>query len=349
VFDMERVNLCGCFVASGWAKGNVGDWARQTVSRRYRRLIQNGQRKLRDRYGAKGTLFGTGCGDGGRSGSDTIGSSVRAYLRLNAAAASLLLLARLNSWYNPGTWWKDVSGFFRGVPGVVANAIKDVVDAALKLVEFTVDLTFAAIEGAESALAELVGAIRHVVDVATTEIAHIVTTTLPELLSDAENFAKFLIAEAENDISSVLHYAESVYNQAAQWVNDLTNWVQTTIWDPVISWIDHIGDVIGQWVDAWWNTIYADVIHPIMDLLQTAYNVADTLWNWFTHDAEDAVAIVEKAWDWLTWLALHSIDDLRDLILEAEHGVNKASLLSYAEGVTSYTDQVEEWIAKVIS
>lgn len=100
--------------------------------------------------------------------------------------------------------------------------------------------------------------------------------------------------------------------------------------DPVLNWIAHAADFVGHWVDVWWDAVWNATIGPALDLLAHVWGLVQQLWHFLTVTWVDVWHVLDKAWDWLIWLALHSWEDLVALFEGTSESVTPGAIRALA-------------------
>lgn len=168
-------------------------------------------------------------------------------------------------------------------------------------------------------------------------------------ISDVYRWAGDAIGAVESFARDVLSWAEQAVDQLTRWAQDAVSFLWHQLIDPLWQWVEHAADFVWHIITSWWDTIYRDVIAPIIAgltwLLDQVPKALDFLW----HDVLDVVHLVQKAWKWLVWMAEHDFDFFRGL-LEGMPGPGSTieHALSSAEA-GHYTDVLGEAFDRILS
>lgn len=222
-------------------------------------------------------------------------------------------LSRTASWWNPKSWWDDAS------KGVV-SVINDVKKWTLSVVRDAVNLLS---QDVHDVLSFAVNGFSTVYNLATT----------------AYEYAQGAVADlgrwATNEITTVTHYAEHLYNLAYGYastaINSLTHYAEH-LYNLAVAFASKglhdlgqlaakaIGD-LARWASKGLN----DLTHLAEHLHNEAVHYADKVGNdtfgraykTVKHDFIDPIEkvldVVRKAWDWVFWFATHPFKVVHDV------------------------------------
>ncbi len=191
----------------------------------------------------------------------------------------------------------------------VVNFIKDwVVDVItftaqflIKLIGDVRDILAKSIRAVSDAIGDVNSFVIHYLDVA--------EDFATAIGNKAQSFASYIVGNAMGILNGLIDEAKSLARFALDSIGGeilkVLAWVKTNVLDPlynqilsVIKWVNET--VIKQILD-----MFGDLIRPIKDLLDQAWAEFKEVKDFVVRYAKDAVNLVFKVWDFLTFVATH--------------------------------------------
>ncbi|MGH7746049.1 MAG: hypothetical protein ACREQ5_14945 [Candidatus Dormibacteria bacterium] len=227
----------------------------------------------------------------------------RPFVALGIVVRLCLLVA--GDWWDPTTWWGDLVGFFHGVEDSVIAFVHLAIATALVPFHNIVNFMAAIYNGAIAAINAALSTLESWGTEALTFTRN-AASIVGHWIDDAWNaFYADVIAPALHDLRAVIDFGVGLLVAAVNDVRNGIDWLQNVIVAPLVSWVEHAAETVGGWIKDAWNTVYADVIAPIIAAADAAYHVLDTVWQWVDHYGGDLVHMLEVFGKWL----LHFVED----------------------------------------
>ncbi len=215
------------------------------------------------------------------------------------------ILSDLGEVFNPVDWyhaadklWHDVTGGASGIVGTIEKWVLHAIHWAIQGVENDIALVRGAIAGVASAIDDGLQAVWHGLDRAYQDALAVG--------KEVETFA--------------VHEAEAVGRDAEHYADDVGSFVVHDVLDPAVHEVEHLVDAVEYDAVRGLDWLYHDVVLPIAHDAREAYDKAVAIASWVDHEALDAVHLVSKCWDFLTWVAdhpMHALEMLPKLLEDA--------------------------------
>ena len=310
---IREVVTYGRQMASDWTAANVHlDW--RTVRTSNGGLLQDRIRGIGKCYGAALPIQRRERGQLDQRPSRARRRSASAHVLYDAAAIGVIGWLVIGSWWNPVSWWDDVSGLtvqaWNDVKAWVHRAINDVqtlISGAFDLIDFV----FTVITNALQAGLNIVG---NIATGAFDWVLHAADTVTGWIQTGLYWLWDNVITPGFQWIEGALNWAVGILQDAINLVSAGVDWLVANIIDPIFSWIAHAAETVGGWI---WDAVqgfYNDVIAPIFAGIEWWVNLLANLWQWIVTVVVDVINVCEKAMGWLLWFADHSFDDLVQLL-----------------------------------
>lgn len=189
----------------------------------------------------------------------------------------------------------------------LAGSVRNDLTGAL---DFVAGILRALIDQARADAAAAVGFTAGILNAAITDVRNVATQGFADVrtwASDGFNAARSFAAAAAADVKNV----------AAQGLADVQGWASTAIHDAV-TFAEQAASDVRQWagialrdglgaLEASWDTVYRDVIHPSISAFEA---FLDGAWR----DAQGLLGVLEDAAGWLIWVTTHIIPEVEGLL-----------------------------------
>lgn len=147
-------------------------------------------------------------------------------------------------------------------------------------------------------------------------------------------------------IRNVTEWVRDSLGWLGRQIDGVFDWVTDNVWRPLIGFIDRVYD----WVR---DHVWDPLVRRIGDVLGWATRAVDRLWDtvrdvwdFINRYARRLLAVVDKAWDWLVFMATHPFTWWRELTEGLFQRAPRWMVAQIMGGIGKAADDVEGWIVR---
>jgi phage-related protein len=270
--------------------------------------------------------------------------------RARPPLVTLVVLALVGQFdWDPLSWFTEIGSWISRVGNDVANFVYTVVGDAVKSIYAAlnagVDALDDALDGVNNALGFVSDWIAGEADRAATYFWQLIAGWWDAV----EPLVRGWVDDLRNDATSAI---SNVVNWATDLINDVRN-TAAALYDnvilPLVNWVEQAADWFAHMVAAWWSVIYDNLIRPEFDLLTKGLQTLADIATWFYNELPTMWKILTGALDWLAWFAVHTFEDIGELVTGTLGGVNQSWLQSVIKPNDEVLGVVDDWLERVLS
>jgi hypothetical protein len=249
---------------------------------------------------------------------------------------------------DPLDWARSIFGFVIHGLGDVANFVYSIVGRALRGVYHVLNAIVDGVERGFEAVTHALGIVEQWISEAAGFVLHWANEAIGAFWRLASDWILRLLNDLRGWATEAFRYLWQLAQDGLHALEAIINGIYHEIILPILHWIAVAGEFVYHLIDAFWHTIYDNVIKPELDLLHHAWDLVGQLWHWFINDLPKVWHVLLKAWDWLVWLAVHSIEDLLGLWTGDLSHVNRQYVAQFARMDEEVLGVVDSAIRQVL-
>ncbi|MGH3571181.1 MAG: hypothetical protein ACRDUW_05030 [Pseudonocardiaceae bacterium] len=238
---------------------------------------------------------------------------------------------------------------FQGVEDAVRAFVHLTVAVALRVIHTAIDVVSFALAVSVNAIHDAISFVGSQITSALDWIAH-AAETVGQWIRDGWNiFFHDVIAPIVQGLRDLVSFTDALINDAIQAIKDGVSWLITNVVAPVVGWVEHAAETVGQWIRDGWNTFYHDVIAPIVAAADYAYHLLDTVWQWLMHYGAIVARFFDHVGTWFFDFLFDPIGTLQRLGDAARSEFSLSGITGAAQGVAgeaqAFADDVAAWFS----
>lgn len=219
-----------------------------------------------------------------------------------------------------GGIWSDIVNWFSAAGRTVVSGFEDISNWVLKIVRDAINLLWEDLHSVFHLVTRYGTDIFHWAEDCLVAAERLIRTVwhdavhlLDQLRHDVAHWLDDLRHALAHDFDNIRHWIASAFDKATR-----TAWLflERHVFKPlheVVTWIHHAIDWFGRELDKAWAELYRKFIRPLVNDVKEVVSKVANLEKHVYGDIFMWIRELERAGDWILWMAEHSFHDIAEL------------------------------------